>query len=279
LVALPNDRFILRRESPVETLGGGLILDPWAQRIRKRNKLQAIQDLQIIEEGDPEPFLRRAGIAGLNDQQMAIYGSEGLGRSLGNRWLHQDLLAQLEQRLLQWLKGWHQDNPLASGCPRGELSSGGLPHLDRRAFESLIQSLTESKTLVAEGPRVRLSDFSVQLSAIQEDRLRALETDLLAMGCATPKLDELMARDSELIPLLMSRGKLQRVGDRLVHTAALDELTRNVRAFFESNSEMGPTEFKAITGLSRRHAIPLLEWLDAQGVTRRQANFRVLRNH
>ena len=70
---------------------------------------------------------------------------------------------------------------------------------------------------------------------------------------------------------------LQRVGERLIHAHCLEALTTNVRDFFQTNSQMGPAEFKEITGLSRRHAIPLLEWLDTQGVTRREQNYRVLR--
>ena len=99
----------------------------------------------------------------------------------------------------------------------------------------------------------------------------------LDMGCATPKLEELLPQDPELIPLLMNREQLIRVADRLVHHQALDSLQRDVRRFFEENDEMGPAEFKNITGLSRRHAIPLLEWLDTQGVTVRKGNTRVLK--
>jgi selenocysteine-specific elongation factor len=277
LVALPGDRFILRRESPIETLGGGEILDPWSRRIRGRDKQGALPLLLQIEQGEAQAHLKRAGIAGVDPVRARIYGVEQVGSLLGSRLLHPDLVSELQQGLLQWLAEWHRDHPLATGCPRRELHSGGLRHLEKRAFEDLIGALEAAGSLVLDGPKVRLPDFEVRLSAAQEDRLRKLEEELRHLGCATPKLDELVQREPEIVPLLMSRGQLIRVGERLVHSEALEKLKRDVRTFFEDNSQMGPTDFKAITGLSRRHAIPLMEWLDTQGVTLRQDNCRVLR--
>ena len=113
------------------------------------------------------------------------------------------------------------------------------------------------------------------MTPTQQARLSQLERQILEMGCATPKLDELLPQDPDLIPLLMNRDQLIRVADRLVHHQALDNLKQDVLHFFDENEEMGPAEFKELTGLSRRHAIPLLEWLDTQGVTVRKGNARI----
>jgi selenocysteine-specific elongation factor len=278
LVSLPGDRFILRRESPVETLGGGEVLDPWSRRVRTRDKEAALPQLLQIDAGDVQAHLRRAGIAGLDPIRANIYGVEEIGSTLGNRLLHPELIQELERSLVQWLDDWHRTHPLAAGCPRRELHSGGLAYLEKKAFEDLILSLESTEALVLDGPRVRLPDFKVHLSAAQQDRLQALEEELRQMGCATPKLEELILREPDLVPLLMNRGQLMRVGERLVHADVLETLKRDVRAFFEENPRMGPTDFKEITGLSRRHAIPLMEWLDTQGITRRHENCRVLRD-
>jgi selenocysteine-specific elongation factor len=277
LIVLPGDRFVLRRESPVETLGGGEVLDPWAKRIRRRDKAVSLPRLLQIEAGDPMAHLLRAGLEGLDPSKAGVYGVQGLGRLVGTRLLHPQIVAQLEKKLLSWLAVWHRANPLALGCPRKELHSGCLGHLEKRAFEDLLVQLVEASSLVLEGPRLRLPAFEVCLNPAQEERLDDLVRELRQQGCATPKIDTLVEREPDLVPLLMNRGQLQRVGDRLVHHDALQTLTAEVRSFLETHGQMGPTDFKAITGLSRRHAIPLLEWLDAQGVTLRQENFRVLR--
>ena len=277
LVSLPGDRFILRRESPVETLGGGTVLDPWSRRKRRRDKAAALELLTQIEAGELDAYLRLAGLSGLEPRQAEIYGVAELGTLLGRRILHPEHAEALRTQLLQWLSDWHEEHPLAPGCPRRELHSGGLPRLDKRAFEELIQSMVEAGSLILDGPRVRIPSFHVQLSPDQSRRLSQLEEELLSLGCATPKLDELIEKDPELVPLLMSRGQLQRVGERLIHIDCLKKLIDDVRTLLLSNHKMGPAEFKEITGLSRRHAIPLMEWLDTQGITRREENYRVLR--
>ena len=275
LVALPGDRFILRRESPLDTLGGGTILDPWSRRVRRKDKDVAHVQLHDIEQGVRAVHLRRAGFNGLSTEQRALYQAENEGRQLGERWFDSTLTQSLEDQLLRWLETWHHDHPLALGCPRAELIGSGIPHMEKRAVDDLLFQLIEREQLVADGPRIRRAGFTVRLTPTQQARLSQLERQILEMGCATPKLDELLPQDPELIPLLMNRDQLIRVADRLVHHQALDNLKQDVLHFFDENEEMGPAEFKELTGLSRRHAIPLLEWLDTQGVTVRKGNARI----
>ena len=279
VVALPGDRFIVRRESPVETLGGGVILDPWARRIRRRDAPAAAAQLQRLHDGDRSVFLERAGDLGLSPEAGRL---RGLGPAdaaeLCETWLHPGTLVSLEQRLLTALAEAHALRPLAPGVPRRELHRAPLGHLSSRLYEALIERLVAAGKVVVEGPRMRLPHFRVELSAEQQQRSHALEAQVKAAGLEGPKAADLLRSDPELVHLLTEAGSLVRVADKFLHQQNLDELVGAVQAWFQTHPTLAATDFKALTGLSRKHAIPLLEWLDAQRVTLREGDHRRLRS-
>ena len=115
------------------------------------------------------------------------------------------------------------------------------------------------------------------LTPAQQRASDALEADLRAAGLEGPKAAEVLARAPELVHLHLESGRFVRVGDKLLHRDRLEALKGEVRAWFAAAPRMGAPDFKALTGLSRKHAIPLLEWLDAERVTARDGDARVLR--
>ena len=74
---------------------------------------------------------------------------------------------------------------------------------------------------------------------------------------------------------MLERGELQRIGRQILHPDTLGRLEDDIRSFFSRSDKMSPVDFKEMTGLSRKFAIPMLEWLDSRGITRRRDNFRI----
>ena len=276
IVALPGDRVIVRRESPVTTLGGGRVLDPWAPRARRRDHARIDAEVASLEAGDTHVFLRRAGDAGLSPAAARLRGVTG-GIPLGDARVAAERVAALEAALLRSLDAFHADRPLAPGAPRRELHRPPIGHLSQRAYDALLDRLVVTARVVLDGPRMRRPGFSVELTADQRARSEALEAGLRAARLEGPKASELLAREPELTHLHLDAGRFVRVADKLLHRDHLDALLATVRAWFTDHDALAATDFKALTGLSRKHAIPLLEWLDAEKVTVREGDSRRLR--
>jgi len=272
--AFSSDRFIIRRESPVETLGGGTVLDPWAPRARKKNHGQIAQELDALQSGESLVFLDRAGLSGVPAHTAQMRNIEG-GIQLGDRILHPKSVDALAQVIEAQLTQWHKDHPLTPGAPRRELTSGALQALPERSWTDLFQRLHDNGTIKLDGPRACLPDFQIVLDSNQEAKRTELINALKAAQLEGLKYAELMSTQPELLHLLLSDSTATRVGDHVLLHTQLQALSDRVRAFLSDKERMLPADFKALTGLSRRHAIPLLEWLDRTMVTVRSGDGRV----
>jgi selenocysteine-specific elongation factor len=277
LVALDGDRFVLRRESPVETIGGGVVLDARAPRIRRRDLPRARAELLRLRAGDPSPLLDRAGALGLAEADpRAQQLPPGLGARLGDRRLAPAQLARHQRAVINALQAYHAAHPLRAGCPRREVRSAAVPELPERLFDALVQLLSDEGALVAEGPRLRLAGHTPDLDGPAGAALRRLTADLRAAGVTGPRLAELDAHP-DLVQLLMESGVAVKVGDRLLHVEVTEQVKEAVRAHIRAAGGLSAQDCKALFDLSRQHAIPLLEWLDAQRVTMRTGDLRTLR--
>ncbi|MBW1881853.1 MAG: selenocysteine-specific translation elongation factor [Deltaproteobacteria bacterium] len=125
LPALPGDRFVIRRPSPQETLGGGVVVDPWAFRMRRRNRVAAGEQLARLFRGEVEVWLERTGEQGLplEEWNARARGAAG-GVRLGDRMLAPPVVARLEGALLMALEAYHRGQPLSLGANRRELRRG-----------------------------------------------------------------------------------------------------------------------------------------------------------
>jgi len=269
VATMPGDRFILRRQSPVTTLGGGEVLDPWAPRLRTRDLAIAIDQLQRLERADRGVLLERAGRAGLSSAEARFRGLQGV--MLADRVLAPSAVEELTRALLEGLSAFHAENPLALGAPRRSLKRSRLQALDNAAFDALLE---RTPGIVLEGPRVRLDGFGVRLTPKQEEEREALVAFFHGRGWEPTKFEDL-ASERSLVEWLMDTGVLTKVAGRLYLQETLNALIEEVRVVLAEEGELSPARFKKLTGLTRRGAIPLLEWLDAQKVTRRQGDVRV----
>jgi translation elongation factor TU len=138
LACLPGDAVVLRRPSPASTLGGGAVLDPWAQRVRPRDGALWAEQLRRLQAGDEEVLLERAGPEGVPDTAWSARGLPAVGVLLGERRVATATVAALEAALTEQLAAFHRSQPLAAGVARPALHRGLLKAVGDKALAALV---------------------------------------------------------------------------------------------------------------------------------------------
>jgi selenocysteine-specific elongation factor len=294
LLLLPGDRFIVRKFSPVVTIGGGVVLDIAAPR-RAARLSQSVR-LQTLET---EPLSERIALLaresrfgmGMADLVARTGMLEGDLRKASAAalltvlespqfWLlDPGWLTRKWEALHEHLKQFHRQNPLLAGVSKEELRSRHLADAPPWLMDAL---LGRSETLVAEGETVRLSSHRVALKQDEEDATAKIETAFRSGGLATPAVREVLAKSGldpdrarSLLQLMLRDRRLLRVTDDLVFHASAMQSLRGLLAQ-KKGQRFSVPEFKHWTGVSRKYAIPLLEYLDRARITRRDGDFRTV---
>ena len=303
LVARPGDRFVVRSYSPIVTIGGGTLLDVDPPRF-KRKAPALVAHLTLLQTGSPEAVLeehvRHVGAAGVRLATLAgrvPFGPERLrglldalrptGRvvAVDRDWfIHPDSFTRLRMLVVDALAAFHRANPLKPGMSREELR-GRAGGADERVFAFLLSSLVTGGTVKTERDKVRLASHEVRLSPEQQRVVDRLEDDFLRAEAAPPSAEEALGRaglggdeEHELFQVLVQAGKLVRVKESLFfHTRALDAIQTKLVALLRERKEIGPADIKDLLGISRKYAIPLLEFFDQRRVTARVGERRILR--
>jgi selenocysteine-specific elongation factor len=278
IVAWPGDRFVLRRQSPIQTLGGGVILDPWAPKMRPRSRARVADELRALRAGDRSVLLLRAGDAGWSTGEAEQRGVVGI--DLGGRIVHPQVVVSLEDELVQRLHQYHRDRPLAAGAGRREVKQGRLAGLSDRAFEAVIARVRAAGRVADGGAVLKEHGFEPTTTGEQAwvasrllDHAQALGVEGLgrpALVAAFPRGDA-----EDLVRWLERRGELVEVpGLGWAHPAVAQTVQDKVRHWFLDHDALGPVDFKALIETSRKAAIPWLEWLDLVGLTKREGDVR-----
>jgi selenocysteine-specific elongation factor len=303
LVALPGDRFVVRSYSPIVTIGGGTILDIAPPRFKRKGPALSAH-LTLLDTGDPaqvvEEHLKQAGAAGARAGDLRArtpFGPDELRRLLealqqagrilavDREWyLHRDASARLRSQTLGVLEAFHAENPLRAGISREELRSR-VGNAQERVFAQLLATLETEGVVRSERDQVRLAAHAIRLSPEQQRVVAGLEADYRGAGAAPPSPDEALGRlgvkgneKHELFQVLVADRTLLRVKESLFfHGEALRAIQEQLVTFLRQKKEIGPADFKDLFGVSRKYAIPLMEYFDAQRVTVRVGERRVLR--
>ncbi|MBM4331230.1 MAG: selenocysteine-specific translation elongation factor [Deltaproteobacteria bacterium] len=306
VTALPGDRFVARSYSPIFTIGGGEVLDAFPSR-HKRFSSQVKEEMEILQKGSEEEKLRlrllKAGPKGLSWPELImranvlplplkslierLISTGGILRFNGDRlrYIHPQVMADLKRSCLDYLREFHQKNPLQPGAVKEEVKTKLPPQMDARLFNHLLSILIEDKKIIAEKETIRLYTHAVSLKEEEKD-LRKNIILIYAKAHLQPPtvkeaLSELRALENELKPvlqLLTKEGTLVKVNEDLYfHRQALEELEGKIVRFLQENKEMNPTQFKDLSQVSRKFAIPLMEHFDAKKLTMRIGDKRVLR--
>ncbi len=306
IVALPGDRFVLRSYSPIFTIGGGEILDAFPPR-RRRLTAETQEELTILERGSPEEKLAlrlyKAGPAGLSLAEMIMRSNlppsklkpvvgrlTSGGRILlydpeRQRYIHSGVAADLKRFCVEFLQEFHLQNPLQAGAMKEELKSKLPPQVDLRLFNYLLSALSTEKKIAAEKETIRLASHKISLREEEKALHQKMAAYYLRGGLQPPTVKEVAAElrvpENELKPvlqLLTKEGALIKVKEDLYFPRlAVEDLEQKTISFLQQNKELTPLQFKEISQVSRKFAIPLLEYFDGKKLTMRIGDKRVLR--
>ncbi len=296
MLLLPGDRFIVRQFSPVVTIGGGVVLDA-SPVTRKRRADDAIAFLNIMRGGSPLQVLTaraaRRGAMGLAlkniPAEMDIRPEEAarLADAAGLAWCNQVVVApaafaEAKANVLGALKKFHDANPLVAGMSKEELRD--RIGLGPEVFYSVLEKLAEEKRLEVAGELVHLAGRGVVMKDEEAESKKIIEQAFASAGLKVPSLKEVLAglkvdktRAQKIVTLLLRDKVLIKISEELVfHQSVLTELRHKVAALKASAPKIDVARFKEMTGVSRKYAIPLLEYLDRERVTRRVGDERVI---
>ncbi len=292
---LPGDRFILRQFSPVVTLGGGVVLD--AAPIPRLPEQEAF--LRIMAGSSAQSILQarvarrnRGGISVLQliaetgwtkpamETELAQLVERGLILRLGD--LLVDALAIEELNLLfpLLIGDFHKANPLVGGMGTEELREQAK--LSTEVFTAALERLVREEKLEVAADLVRLAGRGVVMKDEEAESKKIIEGAFAAAGLKVPALKDVLAelkvdktRAQKIVTLLLREKVLMKISEELVfHHGALENLRKLLAAEKAKSPKMDVARFKDLTGVSRKYAIPLLEYLDREHVTRRVGDVR-----
>jgi selenocysteine-specific elongation factor len=314
LLLLPEDRFIIRQFSPVVTIGGGVVVDSAPllkpKEIRRLEKQAGTTLLEVTlvpfaDFGKRGAILvnrvTRRGHRGLTISQAVAetgwpakevnsYASElseqGLLIRIQDRLFAHFELKLAQESLLDAVSDFHKRDPLRPGMPKGELQEDMSRALKMapELFEAAISNLVKGQKIEVMGEVVRQSGRGVVMKDEEAESKKKIEGAFATAGLKVPALPEVLAglkidkaRAHKIMTLLLRDKVLIKVSDDLVfHRSALDQLRQQVAAQKAKSSSMDVALFKEMTGVSRKYAIPLLEYLDRERVTKRVGDSRVI---
>jgi selenocysteine-specific elongation factor len=297
LVVLDGDRFILRVPSPPSTVAGGVIVDSAPRRHRRRDPA-VLRDLAARERADPKiaavlelgkhPWglldAELAGRLGVTTARIAEIVAPlvdlGAVRRLGSRSLTRDQWERAVSGVINELNGHHAAQPLRRGMPKEELR--GRTGIPAELLSDLLTELAADGSVVERGGEVAAATHHPSLSAAQESEIAALVAELEGQPFNPPPLPELIRRyqlTPALLQYLVADGRLVRVNDDTAFArSAYDDAVRRLRLHLTEHRTLTVAAARDVLGSSRRYVLPLLEWLDAQKITRRVGDDRILRN-
>jgi selenocysteine-specific elongation factor len=309
VVALHDDRFVLRSYSPAETIGGGKIINPLASRHRRKETTQTIQLLTALMNPDRATkfsgLVRAAHKHGLRSADIAAATGwtnevlvqvadaatkQGATVDAGNVFLSSESFEQLSGDVLTELERFHKREPLARGMLRETLREKLFAHSLPEVFNAVIGRLEVKGQVTSEKDVVRLSSHRVDLTDQDAKLSQQIEKIYLDAGVEAPSLDEAMTRARvapaqraqarKILQLLLDGGKLVRVhGDMFMHRTVLQQLKAKLHDYatqYEPERLIDVPTFKTLAGVSRKYAIPLLEYFDREQVTRRAGDKRLI---
>jgi selenocysteine-specific elongation factor len=287
ILLLPDDRFIIRMFSPVVTIGGGVVVDIAPPKRSGIERARTLAESPFEEKAalfireskgglSTADLIARTGMpaAVIEKAARAIATEPTPGWFLDREWR--------DETLARWrtlLGAHHKKHPLAAGLPKEELRSREARGLPATVFDAL---LAAEKQISVTGDVVHLSTHRVALKQDEEEALAKIEAAFERAGLAVPGMDEVLAssgvelsRARNLLQILLRGKKLVKIGDGLVfHQTALGKLRELLDA--HKGERFAVPVFKDWTGISRKYAIPLLEYLDREHVTRREGDSRLV---
>jgi len=296
VIVMAEDRYIIRRLSPLQTIGGGEILDPLSRRRRKK---EGTEDIGIFRHGSLEQKLSskilQYGIKGISapslygwineeppviDDALNALIKNGEVINLSDGLLHKTHFNDICKKVLSAVNDFHKKNPLKPGISKEDLRAffRGIGH---RVFDELPLKI---KDIAVEKDTVRLKTFNISLTdekkSLKGKILKAIE----ASAFQPPMKDELSMSFSinekeigELLKIMSAEGMLVRINDSIyISSANYKKMIDAIKDLFKAKQQMTVAEFRDVLNTSRKYALPFLEYLDSRKITLRVGEIRRL---
>ena len=297
-----GDRFILRAYSPPITIGGGTVLDPAPprgpirtpagrarfERLAPGAPIEAVVRALVAERGvsglPKRALVSRAGLsaAGATAVTSALAGRQAI-TEVGDVLVASDVLAERAKALIAAVTRHHASQPLAPGLPREEARERLFGHAPVAVFDAVISDLSSKGQLIARDT-LALPGRQVSLSPDESRARDVLTAAFRDAGLAPPDaraaaavagVDAVLAE--RMVKLMLREKALLKVDDLVFHADALERLKADVRGMkTQGATRLDVAIFKERYGVTRKFAIPLLEYLDRERVTRRVGDARVI---
>jgi selenocysteine-specific elongation factor len=279
LLLLPGERFIVRRFSPVETIGGGVVIDPFPPAGGRRAALA--RRLAQFEQADAAgriALLLDAAPFGLTAAELAAWGFSNEELAAAPAIAAQQADA-LRRAIAETLKRHHAENPLLPGMAKEEIRSRLLAGAPPGLLDRLLDGFPD---VVTDQEFVRLRSHRLHLKSDEDEAMQRIENQFREAGLAAPAMSDVLAKSGvdpsrarSLLQILLRDGRLVRIApDLVLHQSAMEQLHDVLQA--RKGMRFGVPDFKDWTGVSRKYAIPLLEYLDRVRITRRDGDQRVI---
>lgn len=294
-----GDRFVLRFYSPVETIGGGVILDSNPFK-HKRNDAVVLESLKLKEGGSDREKISAAlrdysarfetldflqiqtGIPKEQfDQQInKLIKDKVAFRVSDNVVIHTDYLNRLKDSAVKLLESYHKENPLREGMKKDEFRNKLIKYEDISVVDKITDSLVNRKVLKYVNNCVALADFEVQ----QDNNQQEIENAFLQGGFSPESPDQIAARFpkvknfKQVLESLVNTGKLVRVEEKiLLHADYYNKALTLAKEHIDQNGQITLAEMRDLMGASRKFAVAVLEYWDKRGITKKVGDARTFK--
>ncbi len=303
IVALPDDRFIIRGSYSVQTIGGGAVLDivPTKHK-RKSGDLDRVYTLlkEGTDEQKAEYHIQKGGYRGIDRTMLPVYlGRDsshaaamvdallqgGKVKAIGKMIVHRDFFKKYKENLKQMLEDFQKNNPLKVGMSKEELRMR-LPAVEPQVFQTALDECIAAGDAATDKDKVTAKTVEMKVDRDTEMLQENILKKLYSYGLTPPTLKELSAelgrsenQTRDVLEKLTYSNKVTRVkGDLYFHKEIMERIKEGVVNHLKEKKEMMPTDFRSMFDVSRKYMIPILEHLDEIKLTIRVGDKRVLRS-
>ena len=299
----PGDRFIVRRYSPMITIGGGHVIDgsPAKHRRRQRATLQRLRRLENSSDADRiSIWAAETGYKGLDLPSLlgrlvatpeavlqAVQAAQQAGdiALVSKTPLHlvsATPFAALQTAIKKALEHFHVARPLWPSMPKQECRTAVAAKFSTIVFEGALEALQSAGTIRRDSGGIAVANHAIDLTSEQGRLQQELTSRFVGFGLSPPSATEILgslgatkAEATEVFYYMVRRGELVRLRDDLTfHQAVLQDLIDSFKQHFATGERVSVADFKEWAQVTRKHAIPLLEYLDKLQVTRRDGDLR-----
>ncbi len=304
-LALRGDRFILRRPSPPETLGGGEVLDPYPKKYSRHFSTQTVEFLKAIETGSADDellqFLHKQGIQTVEQLKLGLQKTEVELREILQPLLQEikviflntrneeqlsgdsliietRYLSEMIGRIQSLLNAFYRQNPLRLGVKMEELNS--KLSLPQNQYEALLAYLKKEGMLDLRGNLVCLPARQIQFSPKQEKSMRELKDALQKKPYETPSVEEcIKVVGMDVYQSLLDQQIIIQISPEVVFKKeSYDQMAQLVLSLLSKQGKITLAELRDHFQTSRKYALAVLEHLDRKGITKREGDYRRLKN-